>query len=288
MSVLREPLLHFLVIGAVLFALFRVVDDAPPSTAEIVVTKGQIDQLATSFRLVWQREATSQELHDLVEDYIREEVLYREAVALGLDRDDTIIRRRMRQKLEFLAEDLSAQLQPGEEDLKTWFEENKNSYRIDERFTFEHVYLNTDRRGENLDDDIAELLRRLSAADGEVDIATLGDPILLPSAFTAMMRSRVEQTFGTSFVTSLEGIAVGSWVGPVESGYGQHLVQVTERLPSAMPDLEEVREAVARDWSVAQEQKTLDAHYQALRQGYTILIETENKPGTGPGTGVRR
>ena len=273
MSILREPLVHFLVIGAVLFALFRLVDDAPPATAEIVVTRGHIVQLATSFRLVWQREPTGRELDGLVEDYIREEVLYREAVALGLDRDDTIIRRRMRQKLEFLAEDLSAQLQPGEEDLKTWFEENQHSYRIDERFTFEHVYLNPDRHGDSLDDDIAELLQRLSAADGELDPTTLGDPILLPSAFTAMARTRVEQTFGTSFVTSLEGIAVGPWVGPVESGYGQHLVQVSERLPSAMPDLEEVREAVARDWSAAQEQKTLEAHYQALRQGYTILIE---------------
>lgn len=279
MSILREPLVHFLVIGAVLFALFRLVDDAPPSTAEIVVTRGQIDQLATSFRLVWQRPPTEQELQGLIEDHIREEVLYREAVALGLDRDDKVIRRRMRQKLEFLAEDLSAQIEPDEESLQTWFAEHPDAYVIDERFSFQQIYLSPDRRGDSLDDDIAQMLRTLSTANEEVDITTLGDPILLPDAFTAMARSRVEQTFGTSFATSLQDAATGSWVGPLESGYGLHIVHVAERFPRGMPELAEVRAAVARDWSAAQQQNTLDAHYQALRQAYTIRVETETGEG---------
>ena len=279
MSILREPLVHFLVIGAVLFALFRLVDDPPPSTAEIVVTRGQIDQLATSFRLVWQRQPTGQELDGLIEDYIREEVLYREAVALGLDRDDTIIRRRMRQKLEFLAEDLSAQVEPDEESLQTWFEAHPDAYVIDERFSFQQIYLNPDRHGDSVDDEIAQILQTLSTADEEFDITTLGDPILLPDAFTAMTRTRVEQTFGTSFATSLQDAATGSWVGPLESGYGRHIVHVSERLPGGMPELAEVRAAVAWDWSAAQQQNTLDAHYQALRQAYTIRVETETGEG---------
>ena len=279
MSILREPLVHFLVIGAVLFALFRLVDDAPPSTGEIVVTRGQIDQLATSFRLVWQRPPTEQELQSLIEDLIREEVLYREAVALGLDRDDRVIRRRMRQKLEFLAEDLSAQIEPDEESLQTWFAAHPDAYVIDERFSFQQIYLSPDRRGDSLDDDIAQMLRTLSTANEEVDITTLGDPILLPDAFTAMTRTRVEQTFGTSFATSLQDAATGSWVGPLESGYGLHIVHVAERFPRGMPELAEVRSAVARDWSVAQQQNTLDAHYQALRQAYTIRVETETGEG---------
>ncbi len=279
MSILREPLVHFLVIGAVLFALFRLVDDAPPSTAEIVVTRGQIDQLATSFRLVWQRPPTEQELQSLIEDLIREEVLYREAVALGLDRDDRVIRRRMRQKLEFLAEDLSAQIEPDEESLQTWFAAHPDAYVIDEGFSFQQIYLNPDRHGDSLDDDIAQILQTLSTANEEVDITTLGDPILLPDAFTAMTRTRVEQTFGTSFATSLQDAATGSWVGPLESGYGRHIVHLSERLPGGMPELAEVRAAVARDWSAAQQQNTLDAHYQALRQAYTIRVETETGEG---------
>jgi hypothetical protein len=273
MRLLREPLVHFLAIGALLFVLFRMAGDDAPATEEIVVTQGRIDQLATSFRLVWQRKPTPQELDGLIEDYIREEVLYREAVGMGLDRDDTIIRRRMRQKLEFLAEDLSAQFEPTDEDLQAWFSQHRESYRVDEGFTFRHIYLNPDRRGDDLPGDIERLLEQLSTATEDLDVSNLGDPLLLPDRYEAMARTRVEQTFGTNFATSLEEFATGAWGGPIESGYGQHLVLLHERKPGGIPELDDVRDRLQRDWSAARRQQTLDAHYQALRGAYAIRIE---------------
>lgn len=273
MPVLREPLLHFLLIGAVLFGLFRLLDDGAPSPDEIVVSQGRIEQLATSFKLVWQRDPTPEELQGLIADHVREEILYREAVAMGLDRDDTIIRRRMRQKLEFLTEDLSALLEPTDEDLQAWFDAHSEAYRIDDRFTFTQVYLSPQRRGDDLQAEAERLLRELSIADGAVDPGTLGDPILLPGSFEAMPRDRVELTFGTTFAKSLETALTGSWAGPLESGYGLHLVLVTERLPGGVPELAAVRDAVHRDWSADRRARTLDQYYESLRQRYTIRIE---------------
>jgi PPIC-type PPIASE domain len=278
---LREPLLHFLVLGAGLFLLFGVVGDGsgdrPPD--EIVVTAGRIESLAEVFGRTWQRPPTEAELDGLVEGYIREEVLYREAVAMGLDRDDTVIRRRLSQKMEFVSEDIAAQAEPTDEELRAYLAENPDAFRVEPRFTFGHVYLNPDRRGDALRRDVARLLAELNATGAGADIETLGDGFLLGHDFTAASRSEVAGTFGEGFAAELARLEPGVWRGPVASGYGMHLVLVRERSEGRVPPLAEVREAVRREWANARRIATNERLYRSLRQRYTVTVQAPGEPG---------
>jgi hypothetical protein len=273
----REPLMHFLVLGGALFAFYRW-QNPPGSTTgpapqEIVVTRGRIANLAESFARVWQRPPTQAELGGLVEDYIREEVLYREALALGLDRDDTILRRRLRQKMEFISEDVAAQAEPTDDELQQYFAEHADAYRVDPRLSFRHVYLSTDRRGDRVRDEAGILLEELRSAGTNVDISELGDPLMLEPRFVDIPLRDVAGLFGAEFSDGLEAVPAGEWTGPVQSGYGLHLVFVDERTPGRLPELADVRDAVLRDWLAEQRREANDALYQALREQYTITIE---------------
>lgn len=273
----REPLMHFLVLGMALFAFYRW-QNPPGSTTgpapqEIVVTRGRIANLAESFARVWQRPPTQAELDGLIEDYVREEVLYREALALGLDRDDTILRRRLRQKMEFISEDVAAQAEPTDDELQQYFAEHADAYRVDPRLSFRHVYLSTDRRGETVRDDAAVLLEELRGAGTDADISEIGDPLMLEPQFVDIPLRDVASLFGAAFATQLADVPAGEWTGPVESGYGLHLVYLDDRTPGRLPELADVREAVLRDWLAEQRREANEALYHALREQYTITIE---------------
>ena len=178
---LREPLVHFLVLGAGIFLLAALVGESDQDQPDqIVVSVGQIDRLVETWQRTWQRPPTQVELEGLVEDHIREEILYREAIALGLDRDDTIIRRRLRQKMEFLPQDLVDQVGPTDAELRTYLRENADAYQVETRVSFQHIYLNLERRGTAAEGDARRLLAELKANGGPVKPAVLSDPILLP------------------------------------------------------------------------------------------------------------
>jgi hypothetical protein len=269
----QEPLLHFLVLGAVLFAAYSVISDrTSDEPREIVVTRGRIEALATSFAVVWQRPPTTAELEGLIRDYIREEVFVREATALGLDRDDTVIRRRLRQKLEFISEDLAAPTEPGEDVLRAWLSAHPEDYRVESRFSFSQFYLDPQRRGGNLAGDAATLLARLRAA-GNSDPGLQGDSLMLERNFEGVPASEVQEQFGEKFAASLSALEPGQWQGPIESGYGVHLVRVHQRVEGRVPALEEVRDQVRRDWSHAERLKVNEKFYQGLLERYTVTIE---------------
>jgi hypothetical protein len=286
---LREPLLHFLVLGAGLFLLFGVAGggsgDRPPE--EIVVTAGRIESLAEVFGRTWQRPPTKAELDGLVEGYVREEVLYREAVAMGLDRDDTVIRRRLSQKMEFLSEDIAAQVEPTDEELRAHLAENPNAFRVEPRFTFSHVYLNPDRRGDALRRDAERLLAELNAAGAGVDVEAPGDGFLLGHDFTAVRRGEVAGMFGEGFAAELSRLEPGVWRGPVASGYGVHLVLVRERIDGRVPPLEELREAVRREWADARRLAANEQLYRSLRQRYTVTVQAPEALGGAIAAEVR-
>ena len=183
-----------------------------------------------------------------MEDHIREEILYREAIAMGLDRDDTIIRRRLRQKMEFLPQDLVEQAEPTEEELRTYLRENPDAFQVESRVTFQQIYLNRERRGAAVETEARRLLADLQSNGGPVEPLVLSDPILLPHDFQLLSVSEIARLFGQEFASRLSEIEPGGWSGPVTSGYGLHLVRVGERLPARMPELSEVRKAVERDW----------------------------------------
>jgi len=272
--ILQEPLFHFLLLGLAIFAAYSLVS-ARSATApdEIVVTMGQVEHLAAGFSKAWQRPPTPEELAGLVRDRVREEVYYREAIALGLDKDDTVIRRRLRQKMEFISDDIAAQTEPSEADLKAYYSAHADAFRIEPRFTFSQIYLNPDRHGENLAGDAMRLLAQLNEAGEKSDPAMLGDTTLLPYRLTNAAASEVASQFGQAFAAKLPDLTPGQWQGPVESGYGLHLVLISERTAARLPPLTEVREAVRRDWESAKRREANEKFYQDLLKRYTVRIE---------------
>lgn len=268
---LREPLVHFLLLGAALFALYGLVarDDGGPA-GEIVVTEGRVRSLAETFTRTWQRPPTATELDGLVEDFIREEVLYREAVALGLDRDDTVIRRRLRQKLEFVSGDATA-AEPTEAELAALLAANPDAYRVEARVDFSQVLLDPVRRGTALEADAAALLDALRS--GRATAAQAGDGRLLEPGYTGLSETDVGRLFGADFAAALRDPPVGEWFGPVRSGYGVHLVRIEARTPGRPALPAEVRDQLVRDWAAGQRQRLLDAQYAELRDRYVIRVE---------------
>ena len=271
---LREPLVHFLVLGAGIFLLAALVGKSDQDQPDqIVVSVGQIDRLVETWQRTWQRPPTQVELEGLVEDHIREEILYREAIALGLDRDDTIIRRRLRQKMEFLPQDLVDQVEPTDAELRTYLRENADAYQVETRVSFQHIYLNLERRGTAAEGDARRLLADLKANGGPVEPAVLSDPILLPYDLESLSESEVARLFGQEFASRLIEIAPGGWTGPLGSSYGLHLVRVREGLPARVPGLSEVRKAVERDWQFMRRQELDDQFFRSLKERYAIEVQ---------------
>lgn len=271
---MREPLLHFLLLGALLFGLYQWLGGpgANASGGEIVITQGRIRNLTDTFTRTWQRPPTADEFDGLVQDYLREEVLYREAVALGLDRDDTIIRRRLRQKLEFVSEDAANAEQPTEQALAEFLAANADAYRIDGVLTFTQVFLDPSKRGASLDADAARLLDVLRSRGDKLDPATAGDSLMLDPRYEQATEDDIARLFGAEFGAALRDQPVGEWVGPLKSGYGAHLVRIEARTPGRAATLAEVRDAVARDWSAQRRQALLDAQYRELLSRYRVRM----------------
>jgi len=275
---LREPLLHFLLLGAGLFLAYGMMQSpGNGGPGEIVITQGQIEHLAAGFARTWQRPPTPAEMEGLVRDQVREEVYYREAMALGLDKDDTIIRRRLRQKMEFISDDIAAQAEPTEAELDAYLQAHPDMFRTEPRFSFSQVYLNPEKHGDHLAADAARLLTQLnrSKKDNEVnaDINMLGDAFMLEHQFTTLRRSEVAKLFGEVFAEKLGELTPGQWLGPVESGYGVHLVLVSERTEGGLPALADVRDTVIREWANDRRLQANEKFYQELLQRYTVTIE---------------
>jgi hypothetical protein len=274
MKLFREPLFHFLILGAVIFvahgAITRHKTDKP---GEIVVTQGAVENLITGFTRTWQRPPTGDELRGLVRDYIREEAAYREALALGLDRDDMIVRRRLQQKLEFLSDELATRTQPSDADLQNFLEAHKGMFQTEPLLTFRQIYFNPQLHGVNLHRDAARVLDRLRTPGSHKSEIDAGDPFLLQEDFDHISPADLKNTFGEKFASAISALPVGSWQGPIDSGYGAHLVYVAKNTPSRLPELAEVREQVRRDYFDARRREATEKFYSALLRRYNVRIE---------------
>jgi len=279
----REPLVHFLVLGAAIYAVTGLTAASVQQEEagnHITVTAGEIDWLTGSWEKRWNRLPTAEERTGLIEQFVRETVLYREALAMGLDRDDTIIRRRLAQKLEFLTQDLVATVAPTEEQLRGYFAEHAQRYELPALTTFTHVFVDPDRRGDRTLADteaIGAELRALGApAEGAV---SQGDPFMLQSYYPERSEVEVAKLFGTEFARSMAGLEPGRWHGPVLSGYGVHWVYVERRSPAVAPEFAAVRERVRQDWEDARREKFDEEYYAALRARYEVVIEASESGG---------
>jgi hypothetical protein len=286
--ILREPLLHFLLLGAVIFAAYSLVAQRRGNEpGSIVISAAQVAAIELGFTRTWHRPPSRVELEGLIRDRVREEVYYREAMALGLDKDDTIIRRRLRQKLEFLTDDVVAETQPTDAELNAYLTAHPDSFRLQRDFTFSHVYLNPAKHGENLARDTAAVLARLNQAGGKADASALGDSFLLGYTFAAAPGSEIAAQFGPQFAARLGQLPPGQWQGPIESGYGVHLVFVSDRTEGRVPRLDEVRDAVAREWDNARRLAANNSLYEDMLKRYAVTIEAPRVTATAGATGPK-
>jgi hypothetical protein len=277
-SVLREPLLHFLLIGAALFLLFgwRSNSASVPGgqagtpTAQIVVSRDALDQINTLFAKTWQRPPTEEEQIGLIEDFVRNEIYYREAIAIGLDRDDEVLKRRLRQKLEFIYEDITSWAEPTDEDLKAFMKRHREKYLTDPQLSFSQVYLNANKRGKGAESDARQVLAQLTNG---ADPNSVGDPTLLEPKVGLSPLWDIRKQFGDEFGRFLLELKPGRWEGPIRSGFGLHLVFVSERLDRRLLELHEVREAVKRDWTAEKQKELKDAAYAKIRERYSVTVE---------------
>jgi hypothetical protein len=266
----REPLVHFLVIGVVLFVTFDLRQgDSGETENLILISSGQIEQFSAQFERTWLRSPTDAELAGLVEGYIRNEVYYREARAMGLDENDGIVRQRMRLKLEFLLEDLSVEAPPDDEQLAEFMRRHPDRFQIEPRISFTQIYLNPDKR-QDITADAAETLARLAGgAAPEVE----GDRLMVDQTQTLASKYKITSVFGASFTEQLVALEPNGWIGPIFSGYGAHLVKVTEKQAGRFPELSEIRDEVARDYMVERRQELKDLTYARFREGYEVVVE---------------
>ncbi len=274
---LREPLVQFLLLGSALFALYGAVKgNHAASQADILITPGQIEHLTLGFAGTWHRPPTSDELRHIVDDYVREEVLSREAIRLGLDQNDEIIRRRLQQKMEFIAADIAAVTEPTEEQLADYLAKHPDEFRSDPLVTFRQVFLNPDTHGDNLDHTVTALLARLQIVGADADISSLGDPTMIQSSFRDEPSQRIETDFGSGFAASLASAPPGKWIGPVVSVFGTHIVFVEKRTEGHVPVLDDVRPQVRREWENARRTSTDRAFFDELLKRYSVTIEWPN------------
>lgn len=282
---LKEPLLHFALLGLLIFAVSAWRERQRPAenaTANIEITAGTIAWLREGFTRQWHREPDADDLRGLLNDHLREEMLYREALAMGLDRDDSIVRRRMAQKMEFLTQDITAAAEPDDAALRKFFEENTARYASAARVSFRHVFFSRERRGLNLEKDAGEALTAL--ANGASD-ETMGDPFLREHEFTDANADDIAAALGREFAEKVTVTPAGEWRGPLVSSYGVHLVRVSKREEPQPATFETVRDTVARDFSDERRRTANHDFLERLKTQYRITVdETALSAAAAPST----
>lgn len=277
-NLLKEPLLHFLLIGAALFVLYgwsRSSTSVPGGQAgtpkaQIVVTRDSLDRMNNLFAKTWQRQPTEEEQKALVEDLVRNEIYYREAIAIGLDRDDEVIRRRLRLKMEFIFEDINSLAEPTDADLDGFMKKHPDKYIAETQVAFRQVFVSKEKREKKAETDARQVLAQLTEGSNPDSV---GDSTLLEPEVRLSPLSDIRKQFGDEFGKNLLELNQGRWEGPVPSGFGLHLVFVRERLESRLPDLNEVRDRVKLDWTAEKQKEMKDAAYARIRERYAVTVE---------------
>jgi hypothetical protein len=280
---LREPLVHFLAIALIVFAAYRAL--APSAgggkTDRIVVTSGKIEQIAARFGQVWQRPPSPRELKGMIDEQVKEEIYVREALALGLDKDDTVIRRRLRQKMELLNDAGADALSPTDAELEGYLKSHQETFAVNPAMSFQQVFLNPQRQGTGIDQTLATILETLKAHP-ETDPSTLGDTSLLPAEMPLTSLKTIGHMFGSEFADAIGKAKTGAWAGPIVSGFGLHVVRVSERQEGRVPALGEVRDAVIREWTNDKRKELENDRLAALLKRYEVTVESVPAESTKP------
>jgi hypothetical protein len=272
---LHEPLIHFLAIGALLFGFYRfTADQAVPETGNrIIFGAGDVEQTRAIFIRQRQRPPTEDELNGLINARVYEEVLYREALVMGLDKDDTIIKRRLAQKFEFLMEDLTDLGNPSEAELAAFFKQHGDRYQVPGRMSFVHVYFSNAKRGKSAEQEAKKDLVRLRNGAPPAAAEEMGDAFLLDHAYKQITPEEIDKIFGPGFAGQLAKAPLLEWQGPIASGYGLHLVRIDEHEVSRASALDLVREQVKRDWLDGRRRQLKETAFKKLRERYEVVAD---------------
>jgi PPIC-type PPIASE domain len=276
------------VLGALLFAWYDRGGGGGSPSRRIVLAPGTIDQIGAGFERAWQRPPTEGELKGLIDDWVREEIATREAMAMGLDKDDAILRRRLRQKFEFLVEDAASTTPPADADLEAWLSAHAAQYRAGPRLAFRQVYLDPSRRGAALERDVSRLLADLGKRGADAPIEALGDRLMLPAEVEPTEEREVVRIFGERFAEAVLALPVGRWSSPVSSGFGVHIVLVRERADGGLPRVADVRPALERDFMADRRKRQMNALYEKLLGKYTVVVERRPAPSPPASPGATR
>jgi hypothetical protein len=279
----REPLVHFAVLAIFVFAAHHFLASAAGEgkVGRVVITSGKTMQIAARFAQVWQRPPSPQELKGLIDEQVKEEIYVREALALGLDKDDPVIRRRLRQKMELLS-DAGADLpSPADAELEAYLKSHREKFAVNLAMSFQQVFLNPRRQNSEIDQTLATVLKTLKA-NPEADALTLGDATLLPSEMPLTNADSIGHIFGSEFANAIAKVEVGAWIGPIVSDFGLHVVRVSERQEGRFPALGEVRDAVMREWTNNKRNELESEHLTALLKRYEVTVESVPAEGAKP------
>jgi len=267
---IREPLLHFVLLGGAMFAAYGLLTEPAADNAEIVVSSDRIASLSAQFSAMrGGRPPTDDELRGLIDTYVRDEMLYREGLALGLDRDDPVVRARVRQKADILSSDALA-AEPTDADLQAYLDAHQQDFDIPGRISFEQVYFDPAKHTDSLE--TVSTRARAALAGGRTPEA-VGDRTMLPQSMTQVMLTEVRARFGEAFEQQLTQIDKEGWQGPLTTPFGAHLVRVTSREPTTRATLENARDVVAREWTRAHTAKMKEQFYRHLAERYTVRID---------------
>ena len=275
-SFLTEPLVHFLIIGFLLFIGFEALKDTSAGNGDTVtITRSAIKTIQANFLRTWSREPTAQELDKLIEELVRDEIAQREAEAMGLDQDDLYIRKRLRMKFELLLDDFTSGSKPDDTELQQYLDNNREKFNIPPRYALQQIYFNPELRKGTIAADMEDALKKLNKADTDSKVELLGDSTMLPLSVPAMTPRMISRQFGSEFTAQIEALPLGQWSTPLRSGYGYHLVMITDKIESRTVQLDEVREQVEREWTAARKKEVKEQAYERLRSKYQVIIESE-------------
>ncbi|RLT99995.1 MAG: peptidyl-prolyl cis-trans isomerase [Ketobacter sp.] len=273
MKLLKDPFLHFFIIGALLFATYLWINpESMADDTEIVVDAGRIEQLRSRFERTWKRAPSDEELKGLIDNFIVEEILYRQALAMGLDDNDSVIRRRLRQKLEFLTMEAMHIEEPSADELQQYLEQNPELFQTSARFSFEQIYINTDQPIQNWKAQVATIQERLQKGE-----QVTGSRSLIPQTFELATDFEIDRVFGHGFAASLAKQPLDQWSDPLVSGLGTHFVRINTYQPATTPPLMSVEKEVLREWRNTRNQKMKAELLEQLKAKYNIVIESASQ-----------
>jgi len=270
--ILREPLVHFLLIGLGLFLLYGRVASEGSDSRTIEVSAARIEGIAQQFQSVWNRPPSDTELKGLIDSYVHDEVLYREGLAMGLDSDDPVIKRRIRQKLDVISEEAGNQLAPTDAELSDYLSKNTDKFRQPPVLSFEQVFFKGDVPVAQVEKESAAALAALNQG---ASLASVGQSTMLPAHVEVMPADLVARDFGEQFAQKLESLPLNVWQGPIASGYGAHLVRITERKPAELPPLVAIRPQVLREWENDRRVRNRAEVFQAMLKNYTVVVDSK-------------